>query len=153
MAYLDMWAVRTEPQWWTGALYQRAASGAYVFRGYTKPQRVKWADFHNYQMGTYSLASGWRVYPFYWDSLAGVWMRREGKPAVAGDDKQLPAGGFDATGGTQRPGPSHDAAAPFGETSLSTAGKLVAGALAGGAAWYLYNYGWPFAKPRTNKRK
>ena len=73
---------------------------------------------------------------------------------------QMPAPGtpgpepFDARGHTQQPAPGHNAAAPFGQTQLSTTGKLALGALLGGAVWYLYNYGWPFgAKPRTNGRK
>lgn len=145
MAYLDMWAVGTQPQWWTAALYQRNAQGSFVFKGYLPSRRMTWAAFHVYQMDTYSVTRGWRVYPFYWDTLAGVWMRQEGQPALAGDAPK-----FDASAGTQKPAPDHNAAAPFGETSLSVTGKLVVGALAGGAAWYLYNYGWPGAKPRTN---
>lgn len=152
MAYLDSWAVRTMPQWWTGALYQESPKGGFVFKGYMPSRKLKWQDFLAYQMANYSVLGGWRVYPFYWDGLAGVWMRREGQPAVAGD--KLPERGFDATGGTQQPSANHDPTAPFGEAGLTTTGKLALGALVGGAVWYLYEFGWPaFGKPQKKKGK
>lgn len=62
---------------------------------------------------------------------------------------QLP---FDATGGTQQPAATHDPTAPFGEAGLTTTGKLVVGALLGGAVWYLYEFGWPWAKPAKGRK-
>ena len=151
MAYLDSWAVRTAPQWWTAALYQEVPGKGFQFRGYLPSRQLKWADFHAYQMANYSVMNGWRVYPFYWDTLARQWMRREGQPALAGD--KLPAKGFDATGGTQQPAPDHDPTEPHGEAQLTLTGKLALGALVGGAAWYLYEFGWPFGSPQKKGKR
>jgi len=71
-------------------------------------------------------------------------MPRPGTPG------ELPA--FDATAGTQKPAPGHDPTASMGTTELSTLGKVTVGALLGGAAWYLWNYGWPFGKPKAKAK-
>lgn len=50
--------------------------------------------------------------------------------------------------------PAHDPAAPRGETTLSTAGKVVAGALLGTLAWFGWKaYGWAQPKPGTKGKR
>lgn len=86
MAYLDPQAAYNQPQWWTAAVYQKQAGGAYKFLRYTPARHSKWIPFASSLMDAYPLSRGYAVYQFYWDGLAGQWIRQiTNKPAISGE--------------------------------------------------------------------
>lgn len=60
---------------------------------------------------------------------------------------------FDQSAQGQQQPAAHDPAAPRGETTISTPGKLLLGALVGAAAWFGWTvYGWR-SQPKTKGKK
>lgn len=86
MAYLDPLVAYNQPQYWTAAVYQRQPSGGYKFIRWTPAVVSKWIPFASALMDRYSLTRGYQTYQFYWDSLAGQWIRQSNnRPAVSGE--------------------------------------------------------------------
>jgi hypothetical protein len=76
------------------------------------------------------------------------------KEAEERDASSVPP--FDASAGSQTQDPTKAPDRSFGETTLTTAGKIVAvgvgAALLYGVGWYLWTFGLPGSKKKGSKR-
>lgn len=60
-----------KPTWWSAAIYQRQATGAYRFLGYTQPRWQTWGEYFQ----ALPTGDGIKAYGFRWNEASGKWER------------------------------------------------------------------------------